>query len=509
MSNSRIKNSILNVSTSIINQVLSLILNFIVRTVFIKVLGESYLGINGLFSNILSVLSLAELGIGSAIIYSMYKPLAEKDEEKLTALINYYKTLYNRIAMIVMAVGLSIVPLLKYLVNFEFKMDNQVLFYLLYLTNTVVSYLLAYKTSIVTADQKQYKLKPYYMCFSILTSLVQIFVISKFHNYVLYILVQISFSIITNIVCAKKSSEMYSFINNKGTSLSIEEKHSIWSNIKSMFCYQIGGVILNNTDNILISVLIGTVWVGYYSNYSMIVNAIVGFTSLIFTSIQGSIGNLNVDTNDSNKKYFIFNVLNLISFWVYGFCSVCFCVLFQDFIRIWLGEKYILNISIVFVIVFNYYITGVLYPIWCYRNTIGLFKHTKYIMLIASFLNLLLSILGAKLFGLFGIFLATGLSRIMTNVWFEPYKLYKIYFNKPVKKYYITQILYFILLSTIIFIMYLITSNIIIKNAYILICIKLILCIIIVNTIFYFFFRKTDEFVYIKNSIIKKLLKKY
>lgn len=502
---SRTRNSTLNIASGLINQLLLVALNFISRTVFINILGIDYLGINGLFNNILSVLSLAELGIGTAIVYSMYRPLAENDQGRLTALINYYKKLYRIIALIITITGLLLIPFLENLIKLEKPIDNIKLYYLIFLLDSVVSYLFAYKTSILTADQKLYRIKIYNMGITILKFVIQIIILILTHSYVLYILIQVLCTMLLNLICAQKATFLYPYIKGK-EQLSNTAKREIWLNIKSFFLYQIGGVVLNSTSNILISVIVGTAVVGYYSNYNMIITQIAGFTSIIFISLQASVGNLNTE-GDNKKQYFIFKVMNLLSFLVYGFCSVCFCILFQDFITLWLGREFNIDIYSVHMAVTTFYLQGVLYPIWCYRQTIGLFKHTKYIMLYASIVNLGLSFVLGYIFGLVGILAATVIARLTTNIWFEPYKLHNIFFNVTSKKYFIKQIINVMITSLTILVINIIVSVIPDFSPIINIIIKAALCVVCSFSLFYFAYRKTDEYKYLLEKISRLLMK--
>lgn len=497
---SRTKNSVLNIFVGLVYQIIILILTFISRTIFIKILGVDYLGINAIFINILSLLSLTELGFGSAFIYSMYKPLAEKDNKKLNALVNYYKKIYTYIAVIIGIVGLLLVPFLDKIIYLNISINNIIIFYLIFLFNTVLSYLFIYKTSIITADQKDYKLKIYNIILSIIQNLLQIIILIVYKNYLFYLLIQVIITILGNIIKSKKAEKLYPYIlgNEK---LDLKDKKMIWDNVKYMFFYQLGSVILNNTDNILISILVGTQVVGYYSNYTMIILTIVGFVSIIFTSLQSSLGDFNLKA-DKNKKFLIFKVLNLISYWIYGFCSICFCFLIQDFITIWLGKNYLLNENILYISIFNFYLQGVLYPIWCYRYTTSIFKHTQYSMLSASLLNIIFSIILGYKFGLFGILFATAISRIFTTMWYEPYKLFKIYFERTVKKYYVDEFKKIIILFLIISCMYFIINYLPNYNLYLNFLLKSLLCLIFPNLIIYILFKNSEEFKYLKEKIL-------
>ena len=501
--NSRTKNSIVNISVNMLYQMLNVIVNFIIRTVFIKMLSAEYLGVNGLFTNILSVLSLAELGIGNAIIYTMYKPLQENDKERLSALTTYYKKLYNRIGVFILIVGILLIPFLKTILNLQDDIGNVYLYYLLFLLNTVSSYFIVYKTSIVTADQKEYVLKKINIIFVIIKFILQIVMLKVFKSYLGYLIIQIAISILLNWVMSKKAEKMYPFIKEK-REIEDEEKKNIWENIKSLFMYQFGGVVLNNTDNIIISIMVGTIFVGIYSNYSMLITTVSTFTALVFTSMISSIGNYNIKSTEKSKK-FLFDILEMLFFWMYGFASVSFVILTQDFITLWIGKEYLLDNITLYIIVFNFYLTGVLYPIFCFRNTTSLFKKTKHIMLVASIINIVLSIVLGFKWGLAGILVATGIARMCTNIWYEPYILHRDYFKEKVNIYYIKKVLEIIILVVIIWIIQMICNLVSFDNIYINFVFKMLLCVLVPNIIMFIKYFRTEEFKYILNIVKGKL----
>lgn len=485
---SRSYNSAVNAIVNIVAQFIILLINFGTRKIFIVTFGENYLGISGLFSNVLSVLSLAELGAGSAILYCLYKPVAENDYKKINALINYYKKLYRIIGLIVAGIGLLIVPFLHFFVNIKADIGNISVYYLLYLANIVASYFLVYKTAILTADQKNYIIK---ICTGIV-QIVQFVVLSiiaiVFRNYTLYLTLQIIFSILTNVVCSIVASKRYPFINEKNQ-IKEEEKKVIWSNIKSMFSYQVGNVVVNHTDNILISLLISTITVGFYSNYSMVVSAVSTFAMLLFTSVQASIGNLAAK-EDEGRQYEVFEKLSVIGFCITSFATVSFVTLFQDFITILYTDYYLLDFKVVFAIAANFYMVNILQPIYCYRNTVGLFKHTKLIMLYTAGINIVLSIVLGQIWGLFGILFATFISRLITNFWYEPIKLYNKYFYRSPKLYFKDQLVNFVLTIFMVGVLLLISIPLGSINIYGRFVIKSALCVIVPCVIFAVRFRK-------------------
>ncbi len=501
MNESRTNNSVKNILLNGSYQILSIILNFVVRTIFIKTLGEKFLGLNSLFTNILSVLSLAELGAGTAMVYSMYKPLASNDKEKLTELVCYYKSLYRRIALIIFIIGIILVPVLPYIVNVDIEIKKVQIYYILYLLNSVSSYLLLYKTSIIVADQKEYLVKKYEIIFLIIKILLQSIILILFKNYILYLIIQLLSTILLNLCKSREAVKRYDYIVDK-KELPKSDKKEIWKNIKSLLYYQIANTMLNNTDSILISTILGTILVGYYSNYNMIILSVSGLCGLVFTSLQSSIGNYNVKSNKTGK-YSLYKTLNFASFIIYGFFSIMFLILFQDFIKLWIGSRYILTNDILVVLVLNFYVCGILYPNWCFRFTTNLFHDAKYAMLICSILNIILSIILGIKFGLFGILLATVISRLCTTFWYEPYVLYKKIFKEKVRKYFLHQLFYVTLLTLIYIFIKQICDIIIIRSALLGLILKALCSSIIFILICFIIFRKTDEFIFLKERIIK------
>lgn len=488
----------------IANQVMVTLLNFISRTIFIKTMGVEYLGINGLFSNILTVLSLAELGIGNAIMYALYKPLSQDDRTKTAAIVQYYKKLYSIVALAVTVSGLLLIPFLPVLVNTDKKIANIATYYLLYLCNSVLSYLFAYRASIINADQKMYITKLYYLFFFVIQFILQAVLLVVTHNFLYYLAAQIICTFCNNYFLSRKAVRLYPYISSKEI-LDKNERRVIFDNIKSLFLYKLGGVLLNNSTNIMISIMIGTVWVGYYSNYCMYITALLLFINIIFSSMNASIGNMNISAAPEHKCS-IFNILNFIAFWVTGFAAITLSILFNDFIVIWIGSEYVLDNLTVGAIILNFYIMGIINPVWIFRDSVGLFKHTKYVFLITALLNIVLSAILGRLSGLCGILLSASISRLCTNFWYEPLMLYRIFFNKKSAEYLKRQLIYFTILVIAGGTAYMLTKWIseVTLGGFI---VKILVCCLIPNVLFYAFLRKTPEFNYIKENYINRIIK--
>ena len=435
MQESRTKNSIKNISFNIISQILAILLGFVSRSVFLYCLSVEYLGIQGLFSDILSMLSLADLGLNTVMAYTLYKPLAENDQKKIAGLITFYKKVYTVIAASITIIGLCLIPFLKYLINLDTEIPHITTYYILYLANTVASYLVVYKTAVLSADQKTYVLTKYNLAFSVAKTVLGIVILLLTRNYLLYLISSVVLTYLQNFYASFKAQQMYPYINEK-VELEKSETGSIFKDIKSAFIYKISVALITATDNMLISVIVSTAMVGYYSNYIMVVTKITALVNTIFYSLTASLGNLVISSNES-KRYEIFNIMQTVSTFLSTFCVIGILFLEQNFIRLWLGSEYLLDDTVLFAIVFNFYLSILLLPIWVYGDATGLYIKLKYIVLITGILNIILSIVLGKIFGLAGILIATSLSRLLTYFWYEPKLLFKIYFDKSCLEYFL------------------------------------------------------------------------
>lgn len=486
----------------ILYQIVVLIFSFVSRTIFIKILGSEYLGINGLFSNILTVLSLAELGFSSAINYSLYKPIADHDVHKIAALMNFFKKIYYVIATVVLGLGLSLVPVLHDLINVETDIPNLTWYYILILMQTVVSYLFVYKMAIINANQQGYLVSNYGIFTYILQFVLQNIILVITHNFALYLSVQILCTLINNLLISHKADLLYPELKYKDY-LKKSERRAIFQNVKALFLYKIGAVILNGTDNILISIFVGTIWVGIYSNYLMLVNAVKGFVTIIFNAMQASIGNLSVK-EDLDTQFRLFKILDLLCFCCYGFCTICFWTLLNKFIFIWLGADYLLESYVVVIIVFNFYIPGVLSITSMYRDATGMFRQTKFVFLTTAFLNLILSIIFGRIWGLTGILIATLIARLCTNFWFEPFIIFKHYFKRNVCIFFVNQIVRIIFISILVRLYSFIFNFIPLNIGTFLI--ESVVCGAVSLFAIWLYIRRKEEYTYIYENLIKKLL---
>jgi O-antigen/teichoic acid export membrane protein len=494
----RTKNSIKNILIIILSQVVIALLGFISRKVFLDSLGATYLGINGLLSNVLSMLALVESGIGTSIVFSLYKPLAENDKPKIVALVQLYKKAYLMIATIILILSVALFPFLGYIIKGSETIPYLATAYFLFVAKNIISYLNAHKLSLINADQKGYVISSISLSFQVVSTISKIIILILTKNYVLYLLIELSLYLIQAIFIGRLVDKRYSYIKIK-EKLSIDEyeKKSIISKVKALFLHNIGGYALNGTDNILISAFVGIVTVGTYSNYSMVIGQLSQLLSPIFNGIGASVGNL-IAIENNDKKYSVFKVVFLINFWIYSIGTIILYVLINPFIIWWLGDKYLLDSLTVIIILVNFYISGLRSAIFTFKTKGGIFVEDKYMPLIGAAINLGASILLAKFMGISGIFLGTTIS-IFCVFWKAPRLVYKNIFNKPIYLYVKSYSFYSVLTLITGFVCVSICNLLIIEGTFISLVVKGFICLLFPNIIYILVFYKSEEFQYLKN----------
>lgn len=416
MQNSRTKNSVLIMITSGIRQALTLVLTFVSRTVFIKILGAEYLGLNGLFSNILSLLALSELGIGAAISFYLYQPLADNDIERIKTLMKFYKTCYRVIGLAIIGIGCCVMPFLSCMVNFDQGVPvNLYLVYFIYLLNTASSYLFfAYKQALVTANQEQYKIENINIVFSFINCLADIIILIIARNFIIYLISKLLLGLLKNVIIAIKINKEYKYLKeNNVQSLKKKEIGTFFKDVGAVSLFKSGSTLFNSTDNIVISMLLGTVVVGYYSNYYMIISQITIIINMVVRSFTAGIGNV-IAKESKEKQYAIFKQIDFLVYFVVTVCTACFCQLLNSFVKIWVGSidaNYIFSQPVVIFLCLNFFFDGTTQIMNSFREGSGNFSTGKYLQIFGGIVNIILSVILGKIFGLSGIFAATVISK--------------------------------------------------------------------------------------------------
>lgn len=500
---SRTEYTMLNIFVNIGGYALNTVLGFICRMVFVRCLSADYLGVSGLFTNILTMLSLAELGVGSAVVYALYEPLARHDEKKIAALVKLYGKAYRTIGGIIAAVGILLMPFLTFIIREPPDIKESIyLLYIINLFNTASSYLFSYRSSLLCAAQQNYLVLGVNYTVTILQSIIQMIWLLLTHNYLGYLLIQIVGTLIYNIAISYIATRRYPYIKKKNIApLPKDETKALFKNVRDLMIYKVSSLLVNSTDNILITFFKGLATTGIASNYTLLVNTLNSLLGNIFNGMTASVGNYNALENNE-RRYELFNFLNLMNFWIFGWAALGIVFCSSDIVRLFFGSEYVLSFEIPLVLAVNFYIVGMQNAVWTYKNTLGLFKYGKLMQMLLGILNIAFSVFLGRIWGLFGILFATTISRLMTSTWYDPYAIFKHGFHKSpfiyLKRY---LYLFFILTITAVFCQF---SFWLIDELLILglrVFLEIIICSVVVNTVFYIAFRNTPEFGKMKEVI--------
>lgn len=453
---SRTKNSYRNVLTGVVSQCIVIVLKFVCRTAFINYLGVQYLGINGLFSNILSLLSVAELGFDTAITFRLYKPVKNADIGSIQKYLCFFRKVYYIIGGVIFVIGLLVIPLLPFFIkdydSLELLGINASFLFLLFLIQNVATYFFyAYRRVVLKVHQEQYKLDLIKIIITILSCIAQILVLIIFKDFVAYVICITIFNVVENIVnglVAKKIYPCYFEKNNKR--LTKLEKKELFKDCSALFVYKINGVVMKATDNIVLSSMIGLAIVGYYSNYIIIVSSLSGILQKCLAAVKDSIGNLFV-SDTLEKKYFIFEVMNFMVVVAYGTAGVGIALGANELITCWIGEEYIIPQPFPILLGIEILLTGLKQNLAQMRHVSGIFQQMWYRPVIGSAINVIASVLLVKYMGISGAICGTIMAALFANLSIDPILIHKYGFENKFKPsyYYGKNILFLFVLFTI------------------------------------------------------------
>ena len=505
----RTEKSIKNAIFSILANIIGMLLGFGLQAVFVRILNDEYLGINGLFSNIFTFMAIGEFGLVNALIYSLYKPIVENDYEKIKILLKYYKKLYNIIAFIIFIISISIMPFLRVIVG-EINISESIYFiYLLFVFDIIASYLLTYKRSLLYANQRTYIISIVHILYLLLMNISQVLILVIFHNFILFLIINIIFRILENVIINVIVDRDYVWIKDKTvTELEEHDKKDIIKKVKGLLFYKIGSAVVSTTDNITISVFLGVTTVGLYYNYNIILSAINQLFSQAFNAITSSIGNLLVEEKDKEKHYKVYKRIFFFNSWIYGFSTNLLLVVIVPFIKIWVGSKFVLSNKVLFILLLNFYLQGMRRTYMIFKEAAGVFHEDRYYSLIEAVLNIVFSIIFVNLIGLPGVFLGTIIGCLPVILYDYPILIYKRIFNKNMIMYLKENGIF--LIANILFsiLIFWICNYIKINNMWIQLICNGILGFIIYNILFILLFNKTEEFKYYL-ELIGNMIKKF
>jgi O-antigen/teichoic acid export membrane protein len=414
---SRTNKSLRNIVFAFGVQGLTTFTSFLIRTLMIKYLGLQTVSLNGLFTEVIAALSLAELGIGSAIIYNLYKPLADNDEYKVCQLMLLFKKAYRSIAFITFTIGSALCPWVHLMVNsIEYDRGYIRLIYMLFVLQLSVSYLFSYKISLLIADQKNYIYSKYTLISKPVITIIQVLILVYIRSFTVYLITSISLTIINNCIITSIINQQYRYLKQEISNLPQDERKQIFRNIRNLFIKTLSGRITNSTDNILISTLVSTILVGYYSSYTMVFGVFRQIVDQIaYNGIKASLGNL-LATENNTKCVRIFYTLTYIFYLIASFSSVCIYVCINPFVTAWLGKDYLLSTSIILISCLNLFFEILVKPLWTILDVSGLFSYDKYISIIGSLVNLIVSIILGLRIGIVGILIGTFLTYFIQTI---------------------------------------------------------------------------------------------
>ncbi len=501
---SRTFNSIRNSSVAIVNNIMNIVLGFVYRTLFVMVLAKEYLGLNGLYTNILSLLSIAELGLSSAIIFRLYKPVSIDDKDRIIKLMNFYKRVYLLVALTVLVIGLAIMPALKFLIADTSEIPSDVNIYSLYvlfLLGQVSTYICVHKQSIIIADQREWIISVSNIVGQIVKYGSMIAVLFATKNFTLVLVAQICASIAVNVSITILANHLYPFLRRAKGIIDKSERKEIYKETLALLNHRIGGVIVNGTDNILISSFIGLGILGLYSNYSLIIVSVIALLSQVVSALSASVGNLYV--NSTKEDVFrVYKRVQYINTFISIFVMLSFCMLINNFIEVWLGKEYVLDMSFVIVITFSNLVRLLRNTNLVFINACGLYMKDKWRPIIEVTINLAASILLVKSLGLKGIFIGTLISTVTVPLWREYYLLNKYVFkSKKIMSVCILQLLFVALAAALGVGIYYIFIQM--PSSFWWLVLKIVLCAVSIPLILLLLTFKMDERKYLTGFILK------
>lgn len=503
----RIQHTIKNIVFGYIGNLSSTVLGFILRTVFIQKLDETLLGVNGLYTGVLSLLSMAELGIGTALNFSLYAPVAQKNYDKIKSYMQFYKKAYRIIGLLVAVLGILLIPFLKYFIKDpgDYGIQELTVYYLIFLFNTVSTYFVSYKYSLVNAEQKNYIQTNILTVTKLATTILQLIVLVVTSNFLLYLLTAAAVELLQKIWANNYLNKRYPYLLDKDVRpLGKEETKEIWDKTKALLCLKIGDIARLQTDSIIISSFIEVAFVGIVDNYNMVINSIQNFVLVIFNSAISSFGNL-IATESKQKQYELFKIYRFVANWIYGLSAIGFYVLLTPLVvDLWLGEKWLLGAEIIALIVIDYYFKGDRVVMMNFRTAAGVFEQDKFLPLIQGGVNLVISIALVQKIGLIGVYIGTVVSGLIANV-SRPPIVYRVCFDRKSKEYFIDTAKY-LLVMVVILIVVLPLSNLLLRKVTLVSFVLTgVMIVVVYNVIFLLAFCKTGEFKYMYDMVMRRV----
>lgn len=505
----RTKKTVINSIIAAAMSAVVLLFGFVTQRFFAHTLGLEYLGLNGLFTNIVSMLAVVELGLGSAIVFHMYKPLANDNKGEVKALLNFYKAGYRAIAVVVSVIALLMAPLLPYIVGSLTIEINIYVIYCLFVLDVVLSYLLSYKRSILIADQRSYIPNLIHMIGIVTMNILQIIVLVATKNFYLFLIIKVLMRVGENILINLLANKYYSYIKNIGNANKLAESHKkhIFRNIRALFLHKIGTFIVLGSDNIIISMFLGVVTVGLYSNYYLVIGAITMVVGQMFSSVVAGVGNLLVSSN-SQKTFQVYGRIRLINVWLAIVSATGLLLVSAPFIKVWLGDRCLLPFGVVLVLSINLYLQIMRSVTNSFKEAAGIFHPDRYVPLLESIINIVVSIVALQFMGLAGVFVGTVASNLLLHLYSYPKFVYTRLFKRSYLQYYLEFIKFAVIAVISTGLAYVLCLGVHFDNDYYSLMFNSLVSLAVPSFVMYILYKRTDEYFYFLDlfkNIIKKI----
>ncbi len=439
----RFKNSLRNSSVALAGQIITLLMGFVVRWLFIRALGKEYLGVNSVMESMLALLSMTELGIGTSVAFALYKPIDDGDEHRIGTLMAFYRKTYHVIGILTAAVGPMLIPFMRFFTREATDVSHVNLIYLLFLANTVISYFFAYKRTLLSAYQNNYINSVTEDMFAVLKYILQAVSLICYKSFIGYLVINVICTIGTNVTISAICDKKYPFTKKyRQEKLYDEDKATLKKSVVSLMYQKIGAKLVTGTDNLMISYA-NIVLMGVYSNYAMIVSIISRIVYNVLYSITGSIGNLMVQ-KDKELKYKVFEEFVFATFGFYFMISIGMAGCLERFIALWAGEDWVLSHAVTFVVILNFFLMGMRQPNVVVIEAAGLFNRLRLKAVGEVLVNLVVSFVFLIVFnmGLYGVLFGTTVSMVSVCIWWETLAVHKFALEAPQRRFYLNYIHY-------------------------------------------------------------------
>ncbi len=502
----RVKYATRNIIFGLIGSVATTLLNFVLRQVFVMRLGDTLIGVQDLYTEVLTMLSLAELGVGTALNYSLYGLVARGEREKIKSYMQLYKKAYRAIAIVIAVIGVALIPFLPVIVGNPgyLTLHELRIYYLVFLFNTVSSYFVAYKYSLANAEQKNYIQTNADTISKMAAVVLQLLALFVLPNYMLYLLIQAGVSLAQKIFISQYLNRKYPLLKEKGVApLSKEESSVVVKKTKALMLHRIGDMARLQTDAIIISSFLGVEMVGLIGTYKMIVNAVSNYVNIFFNSVISSFGNL-IATEGKERQFQLFKVYRFFGIWIYGFSAVGFFLLLSPLVSLWMGEQRVLAMSVITWYLIDYFLKGERVVLSNFKTAAGVFEQDKYLTLIQGAVNLVISIVLVQKIGMTGVFIGTVVSGLIANIT-KPVIIYRVCFDKNAYSYFRESLKYLAVIAAALLILIPLQKAFMPQVTFEKFIAMALLITVIFNGIFLVVFGRSEEFQYLYKMVKGRL----